>query len=662
MIYNDVRTLCTWIENSFRGNKMSNIYNNIRNKITFCAVAGIVMAITLVNGRTEKIFAVENDYTGWEIVDGNWYWYENGVKQGLEGRGKEIYDPGSNAWYWLDAVDGGKKATGKDLYQESEAGDWAENSDGTGKWVRYDDEGHMVKGWYTNDNGTYYFDLIYGTMAKGGVLIEGKPFTFDVATGVLKSDDNGWKVIDGIEYWYENGVRQGTQGRGKEIYDPGTNAWYWLDAVDNGKKAVSKDVYQESKADDAGNIGKWVRYDAKGHMVKGWDTNSNGTYYFDLVYGTMYKGEKEIDGKKYNFDVNTGILLEDNGSCNLSKNSRYYKYELAYRTGKTTGFTADDYKLYKGLKACLDSAYKYETMYEREKAVFDWIVLNCAYDYDNYLKNTVPSAAYRPEGVFDKGFAVCEGYTESFKLCMDIIGIPCEKIYGKVNDSAHAWNAIKLEADWYMVDVTWGDPVPDVKGRVSYRYFNVTDEQLKKDHTFTSSIYAQGTKYNYFRQVIKTIPSDDEYVKQAKELFKASNGFEEKILKVMVYGKNENDVSNKLLALTSKIDAVAMYRNNTWSSADLFETNDLYFVTYNLKLVSCDDLTKCAEYVTNWAKTAKAKDYLFTSVMPERVAGMTQQSIEKKYFSNLSNLGVTFKFFSEVENGVTHYKLYFAKN
>ena len=43
-----------------------------------------------------------------------------------------------NAWYWLDAVQGGAKAVSKDVYQESYAGQFAENADGTGKWVRYD--------------------------------------------------------------------------------------------------------------------------------------------------------------------------------------------------------------------------------------------------------------------------------------------------------------------------------------------------------------------------------------------------------------------------------------------------------------------------------------------------------------------------------------------
>ena len=233
-------------------------------------------------------------YTGWKTVNGKDYWYENGVKQGTTGRGKEIYDPDSDAWYWLDADQGGAKAVSKDVYQESNGG----------KWVRYDANGHMIKGWDTNDDGTYYFDLVTGAMSKGDATIDGLPCSFDTVTGI--GLNCAWKRINGKDYWYEGGKRQGYDPnnaayRGKEIYDPASNGWYWLDNVQQGAKAVSKDVYQESSG------GKWVRYDANGQMIKGWNTNADGTYYFDSITGAMAKGTTTIDGMTYYFDPATGV-------------------------------------------------------------------------------------------------------------------------------------------------------------------------------------------------------------------------------------------------------------------------------------------------------------------------------------------------------------------
>ena len=56
-----------------------------------------------------------------------------------------------------------------------------------------------------------------------------------------KSDvlDCQWLHTEVGDYWYEGGIRQGTEGRGKEIYDPDSDDWYWLDANQGGAKAVS---------------------------------------------------------------------------------------------------------------------------------------------------------------------------------------------------------------------------------------------------------------------------------------------------------------------------------------------------------------------------------------------------------------------------------------
>lgn len=268
--------------------------------------SGVTTAAVNFNGKDYT--AKYGEKNGWVEENGKKYWYENGVKQGTTGRGKEIYDPDSDAWYWLDAVQGGAMTVSKDVYQESAAGQWADKPDGTGKWVRYDENGHMVKGWQTTDKGTYYFDLITGAMAKGAGNIDGVPCAFDEYTGIAL--DGQWLTIKGADFWYEKGVRQGLDGRGKEIYDPASDAWYWLDAVDQGKKATSKDVYQESEAgqwaDRADGTGKWVRYDAQGHMIKGWSADKR--YYFDPIYGTMAKGDAVIDGRTYHFDKNTGVL------------------------------------------------------------------------------------------------------------------------------------------------------------------------------------------------------------------------------------------------------------------------------------------------------------------------------------------------------------------
>ena len=164
---------------------------------------------------------------------GKRYWFEDGIRQGVQGdpkniwdgifkieRGREIYDPESNGWYWLDAVYEGAAAEGKEvwmpyIYQDEDS--WTDDEirrvagaadegmrdltyqymkNKNGKWVRYDEQGRMLKGWVTitgslaemypdQKGNTYYYDTMTGLMAKGSIVIEGKTYRFDEVTGAL---------------------------------------------------------------------------------------------------------------------------------------------------------------------------------------------------------------------------------------------------------------------------------------------------------------------------------------------------------------------------------------------------------------------------------------------------------------------------------------------
>ncbi len=302
-------------DNGFKKERVE-IMREKKKRLAETWILGIMMAVGMVMAAPPVTAHAEEAVGEWREEGGNLYWYENGVKQGTEGRGKEIYDPGTDAWYWLDAVDGGRMAKNKDVYLESWGGQYADRADGTGKWVRYDGNGHMVKGW-DSKNETYYFDPVTGAMAKGLTEIDGKQCAFTEIEGY---GITGWIQINGGDYYYEDGVRLGTEYGGQEIYDKETDSWYYLDAAQDGKKAVNKDVYQRSEAgpwaeDKKSGCGKWVRYDKNGRMVKGWDTDSRGRYYFDPTYGTMAKGKVVIDGKTFWFDNVTGILGREIGDA-----------------------------------------------------------------------------------------------------------------------------------------------------------------------------------------------------------------------------------------------------------------------------------------------------------------------------------------------------------
>ncbi len=190
------------------------------------------------NNSTGAPDRIEGKNLSWYSAGGKDYWYEGGIKQGTvndpkgvwgdgTNRGREICDNnikddvGNGTWFWLDSVYDGAKAVGKEvwmpyIYQneaewttDSQIREIADQSDAgmsdcvfnaiknrDGKWVRYDDNGKMMKGWVTISDklaayypdqvgNVYYYDYRTGLMAKGWVKINGYLCHFDETTGAL---------------------------------------------------------------------------------------------------------------------------------------------------------------------------------------------------------------------------------------------------------------------------------------------------------------------------------------------------------------------------------------------------------------------------------------------------------------------------------------------
>lgn len=140
------------------------------------------------------------------------------------------------------------------------------------------------------------------------------------------------------------------------------------------------------------------------------------------------------------------------------------------------------------------------TDYEKEKVIHDYIVQNVVYDESAVLEPHV----YTMYGALVRGSAVCHGYAESFRYLAYLAGLDVDLVIGDAVQNGttvgHAWNIIRLDGEAYHVDTTWDDPIGNTSERISYAYFNVTDEMLEKDHLWNQNDYQQcnATYYNYF--------------------------------------------------------------------------------------------------------------------------------------------------------------------
>ncbi|MFJ7951913.1 transglutaminase domain-containing protein [Lysinibacillus sp. NPDC096418] len=134
---------------------------------------------------------------------------------------------------------------------------------------------------------------------------------------------------------------------------------------------------------------------------------------------------------------------------------------------------------------------------EKVKAVNDYIVSHTAYTDET---NSSPHSAYT---VLAERGGVCQGYALLAHSMLQKLGIETEYIVGYVGEIGHAWNLVKLEGQWYHLDTTWNDPVPDRKGAVRYQYFLVDDRTMAQDHSWIASDYPKATsaKYSYYHDV-----------------------------------------------------------------------------------------------------------------------------------------------------------------
>ena len=162
--------------------------------------------------------------------------------------------------------------------------------------------------------------------------------------------------------------------------------------------------------------------------------------------------------------------------------------QRAWESGDDSGLSDKDREILERCREVLGEVLtEGMSAYEMELAVHDWLVEWGSYDrtvYDN--PNHSGRTGYRdPWGMLVGGYGNCLGYSSTFQLLMDLSGVECITVVGAAFGSRedHAWNMVKLDGEWYCVDVTWDDPTGAARNGRHHRYFNVTSADLREtDH------------------------------------------------------------------------------------------------------------------------------------------------------------------------------------
>lgn len=177
----------------------------------------------------------------------------------------------------------------------------------------------------------------------------------------------------------------------------------------------------------------------------------------------------------------------------------------AFASGDEGGLSEKDAAILSKCREILAACVTEEmTDVQRELALHDWLVQNCFGRYDRTVYDPrTPRGRednQNPYGLLVKGYGICLGYATSFQLLMDLAGVECSTVVGAASSSSqdHAWNMVKLDGEWYCVDVTWDSSYQTTQNR--HRYFNVTSDYMRQtDHQwdYDNTPEATATAYSW---------------------------------------------------------------------------------------------------------------------------------------------------------------------
>lgn len=135
---------------------------------------------------------------------------------------------------------------------------------------------------------------------------------------------------------------------------------------------------------------------------------------------------------------------------------------------------------------------------QRVRALYRWVCDRIAYDGASYRDHVFPDTA--PAYTLKRKQAICGGYAQLLYELGKASGLQIELVTGKARGSAfsragaaegHAWNAVRLDSKWYLLDPTWGAGSVDddfvYEKDFNEAYFLIPPEQLRYSHFPTDS-------------------------------------------------------------------------------------------------------------------------------------------------------------------------------
>ena len=182
-------------------------------------------------------------------------------------------------------------------------------------------------------------------------------------------------------------------------------------------------------------------------------------------------------------------------SFDLEVSDNYYVYQNIVN-GMDISAYVQAQVMAKKVRQIMDEC-RSESEYQTVVNYHDYIVHNTAY---GFLTGEEEQYSYKAYGALLRNKAVCNGYAEAMELLLLCSGLDTYMVVGNTTEGAHAWNIVKIDGEWYHVDTTWDDPLPDMGESGLHMYLNVDDTTMQMTHNWNEEAYPECTSMdmNYY--------------------------------------------------------------------------------------------------------------------------------------------------------------------
>lgn len=203
------------------------------------------------------------------------------------------------------------------------------------------------------------------------------------------------------------------------------------------------------------------------------------------------------------------------------------------------------------------------TDYEKELKIHDKLAYSVTYSELEEL----PRKYHTAEGTLIENTGVCDGFTKALQLIYDEVGIESIIVLGTLDGNPHAWNLVKIEDNWYNVDITSSRSIFSETGIINHAYFNLTHQKMKKVATFDNEEIIPKTdsdKYGFYEYNNFIVNAEQDITQQLRNVH--SNFTDKSYMEFYFVGDVADNISNMLMALkridTTFLEGTKMYYYN----------------------------------------------------------------------------------------------------